>query len=193
MRPFGLFLVASTIFFLADAIRPTSVYDVHQFTAADRTGRMDAAWDKLAKVKGVPKEIIIERVQEIMHRASTAAQIINALAMAAVLALLFHRRYLVEHLVFSLHFLSFTFLGAVLLMPFSPAPGVVSMKGIAVWIGITLAFMAYLFVSMRRVYAQGIVATLFKTIIAYAVTQAVIVMTVMATLIVAMVRAAKAH
>jgi hypothetical protein len=95
MRPFSLFLVACAIFFLADSIKPVSGYDVHQFTAKDKTGKINIAWDRLAEERHVSREVIIERVQDTMHRVSTGAQIFNALAMAGVLALLFRKRFFV--------------------------------------------------------------------------------------------------
>jgi len=186
MRPFSLFLVACAIFFLADSIRPISGYDVHQLTAVDKSGRVGAAWDKLAQAKHVSREIVIDRVQETLHRGTTAAQIFNALALATMMAILFHKRYFIEHLVFSLHFLSFTYLGSVLLSPLNATPGSASI------IVITLIFGAYLFVSMRRVYGQGTVATLLKTVIAYAFAQLVILVTLITVLVIAIVRAATA-
>ena len=192
MRPFSLFLVACAVFFLADSIRPLSGYDVHQLTAVDKSGKVDAAWDKLAKAKHVSKEIIIDRIQDTMHRAGTAAQIFNALAMAAVLAMLFHKRHFVEHLTGSLHFLSFTYLASVLLAPFNPTPGVLNTRGVISAVVVTVIFMAYLYVSLRRVYAQGAVATFFKALVAYAVTQVVVLVTLNVVLVAAIVRAAKA-
>jgi hypothetical protein len=188
MRPFSLFLVACAIFFLADSIKPISGYDVHQLTAQDKSGKIDAAWEQLAKAKHVSKEIVVERVQDTMHRASTAAQISNALAMAVVLALFFRKRYFVEHLVFSLHFLAFTFFGALLLSPLQPP----RLSALRSFIVVTLVFVAYLFVSMRRVYGQGAVATFFKAVVAYAVTQILIWTTFIAVLVIAVVRAATA-
>ena len=186
MRPFSLFLVACAIFFLADSIRPISGYDVHQLTAVDKSGQVGAAWDRVAKAKHVSREIVMERVQETLHRASTAAQIFNALAMATMMAILFHKRYFIEHLVFSLHFLSFTYLGGVLLSPLNATPGYASA------IVTTLIFMAYLFASMRRIYGQGTAATLFKTVVAYAFAQLVILVTLIMALVIAVVRAAMA-
>jgi hypothetical protein len=192
MRPFSMFLVACAIFFLADSVKPISGYDVHQLTVLDKSGRVDAAWEQLAKARHVSKEIIEEKIQDTLHRASTAAQIFNALAMAAVLALFFRKRYFVEHLVFSLHYLSFTYLGAVLLSPLNSALGVISARNIASAIGVTLIFMAYLFLSLRRVYRQGAIATFFKMVVTYAATQVVILVTLNVVLVVAIVRAAKA-
>jgi hypothetical protein len=118
---------------------------------------------------------------------------VNALAVAVALALLFHRHYFVEHLVLSLHFLSFTYIASVLLLPLNFMPARMNMQSLVVSIGVTLLFMAYLFASMRRIYGQGAVATFFKMIITYGVTQAMIIVTVCAALVLAVVRAAKAH
>src|SRR5262245_18870942 len=108
----------------------------------------------------------MERVQDTMHRASNAAQILNALAMAIVLAMFFRKRYFVEHLVFSMHFLAITFFGALLLLPLQSR-----LSGRMFFLLSTVLFLVYLFLSMRRAYGQGRVATFFKAIVAYAVTQ----------------------
>jgi hypothetical protein len=57
---------------------------------------------------------------------------------------------------------------------------------------VTLVFVAYLFVSMRRVYGQGPVATFIKAVVAYAVTQILIWTTFIVVLVIAVVRAATA-
>ena len=191
MRPFSLFLVACAIFFLADSIKPISGYDVRQLK--DKTGQIDAAWEKLAKAKHVSKEIVVERIQDTMHRANTAAQIFNALAVAAVLALLFRKRYFVEHMVFAMHFLSFTYLGGLLLSLLNSTHVVMNMRNVVSFIVSSLVFMAYLFASMRKVYGQGAIATVFKTIVTYVVTLAVYGVTFIAVLVIAVVRAAMAE
>lgn len=192
MRPFSLFLLACGVLFLADSIKPISGYEVHQLAALDPYGRVDAAWERLARAKHVPKEIIMDRLQETMHRASTAAQIINALAIAAALAVLFHKRYFVEHLVFSLHFLSFSYLGSVILLPFNAVPGVMNMTSIASLVT-TLVFMAYLFASMLKTYKQGAAATFFKMFITYTFSQVMVLITVIGAIILAVIRVGKAH
>ncbi len=158
----------------------------------DRTGEIDAAWEKLAKAKHVSKEIVVERIQDTLHRAQTGAQIFNALAVAVVLALLFRKRYFVEHLVFSLHFLSFTFLGGLPLSALNSTPGVMNARNTISIVVSSLVFMAYLFASMRKVYGQGAIATFFKTFITYVVTLVVYGMTFLVVLVVAVVRAAMA-
>jgi Protein of unknown function (DUF3667) len=184
MRPFSLFLIAVAVFFLADGFKPVSSYNIRQLTAQDKKGQIRAAWKQLAEAKHVSEEIIMERVQDTMHRASNAAQILNALAMAIVLTLFFRKRYFVEHLVFSMHFLSITFFGTVLLLPLQSR-----LSGRMFVVLATVVYMAYLFLSMRRVYGQGRVATFFKAVAAYAVTQLLVGLTFILVLVAAVVRA----
>ena len=185
MRPFSLFLIAVAVFFLVDSFKPVSHYNIKRLTEQDKKGQIHAAWKQLADAKHVSEEVIMERVQDTMHRASNAAQVLNALAMAIVLALFFRKRYFVEHLVFSLHFLSITFFGALLLLPLQSR-----LSGRVFFLLSIVIFVTYLFFAMRRVYGQGSVATFFKAVAAYAVTQLLIGLTFILVLVAAVVRAA---
>jgi hypothetical protein len=166
-------------------IKPVSNYDLHRLMARDKDGKITAAFDMLAKARHVSREVIVESVQDTLHRASTAAQILNALAMAIVLAMFFRKRYFAEHLVFSLHFLSVTFFGGLVFALLQPPRG----RGLIFFLLPTVVFVTYLFLAMRRVYGQGRVATFFKAVAAYAVTQLLIGLTFILVLVAAVVRA----
>lgn len=150
MKPLALFLIASALFFVVGSFVMLSGFEVRKLTNADKTGKMDAAWDKLAQKKHLPKEIIVDRVQETMHKVATAAQLANVVAMAALLALLFRRRYFVEHLVFSLHFLSFTYLASVLTAPLHAVLTHRSWQAIVLFAVTTLVYYTYLTIGLRR-------------------------------------------
>jgi Protein of unknown function (DUF3667) len=186
MRPFSLFLIAVAVFFLVDSFKPVSHYNIQKLTAEDKKGEIRRAWKQLAEAKHVSEEVIMERVQDTMHRASNAAQVLNALAMAIVLALFFRKRYFMEHMVFSLHFLSITFFGALIFALLKPP----RLAGLYFFLFSTAVFVTYLFLAMRRVYGQGRVATFFKAVAAYAVTQLLIGLTFILVLVTAVVRAA---
>jgi Protein of unknown function (DUF3667) len=186
MRPFSLFLVAVAMFYLVDSFKPVSHYNIQKLTAEDKKGEIRRAWKQLAEAKHVSEEVIMERVQDTMHRASNAAQVLNALAMAIVLALFFRKRYFMEHMVFSLHFLSITFFGALIFALLKPP----RLAGLYFFLFSTAVFVTYLFLAMRRVYGQGRVATFFKAVAAYAVTQLLIGLTFILVLVTAVVRAA---
>jgi hypothetical protein len=188
MKPLSLFLVACTLLLLADL--PIYRYDVGRLTQTDRSRKMDAAWEKLAALEHQPKELIVERVQATMHKMATGAQLANVLAMAVILALFYRRRYFTEHLVFAGHFLAFNFLALVLLSPLVSAIGKLHIKHLPVLLAEAGVFVAYLFFALRRVYPQGVAITMVKAIVTYGITQLLIVVTLIITVLVAVAFAA---
>jgi hypothetical protein len=191
MRPLSLFLVACAMLFLSDSYFPRSAYDVNWITHQDKTGKIDHAWTKLAAKKKLPKEILMERVQDRIHKISTTMQFANVIVLAVMLALLYHRRYFVEHLVFAFHFLSLTFIASALLRPLTSRLEVYAWASYAVSGVVTAAFLVYLFLALRRVYRQGPGITIVKSLLIYVVTWIVLIVTQIATLVASVVAAAK--
>ena len=192
VRPFSIFLMACGLFFLVDSFVPQSGFEVRQLSRMDQAGKVDAAWEKLAEAKKVPKDIILERIQSTLHKVSTMAQMANAVAMTLVLALLFFRRPLVLHLIFSLHYFAFTYLAAVLLSPLSFLYRASGFWSYLLPIVTTAAFFIYLCLALRRVYGQSIWLTLLKSVVTYVIVQIVIIATLIMALIVAVIHAARA-
>jgi hypothetical protein len=191
VRPFSVFLIACGFFFLVDSFAPQSGFEVRQLSRMDQTGKVDAAWEKLAAAKKVPKEIILERIQSTLHKVSTTAQVANVLAMTLVLAVLFLRRLLVLHLIFSLHFFAFTYLASLLLSPLSFLYRTSGFWSYLLPVITTTVFFVYLCLGLRRVYGQSISLTLVKSVVTYAVVQIVIIATLILALIAAVIHAAK--
>jgi Protein of unknown function (DUF3667) len=190
MKPLSLFLVAVALMFLADSIHPQSVYNMQWIMKRDKDGKMNAAWEKLAAAKHQPKELIIEQVQERIHRVVTVVQFANVLGMAAILLLMYRKRYFVEHVVIAFHYLAFLYLCSILSWPLDAIVGsgwkhlVISLLKLAVWIW-------YLFLALRRVYRQKAAITWVKAIVTYAWVQLVLILTPIVTLAGAVVAAAK--
>lgn len=189
MKPLALFLITSAVFLLASSFVMISAFDIHQIIKADRNKQADAAFDLLAAKKKVPKELLLERVQETVHRVATGAQLANVLAMAGLLAFLFRRHYFVEHLIFSLHFLSFTNLAAVLLSPLYLLVRRGSWPSFALGAAIKITVCIWLIVGLRRVYMESKKATTVKAIVAYTITQVAIVLTQVLVIVAAVLRA----
>ncbi len=190
MKPLALFLIASALFLLAGSVVMISPFDVHQMSKADAKGQLDAVWAKLAAKKHVPKEVIIDRVQDTVHKVTTAAQLASVLGMAVMLAILFRGRYFVEHLVFSLHFLSFTYLATVLASPLYAVRVPGTWQSMALIVVVTAAYLTYLIVALRRFYQQSTAASALKGIVAYAITQASIIFSIIVAFVLAIIRAA---
>jgi len=197
VKPLSLFLVACAVFLLADSVRPVNRWNIVRMTQDDKTGRLDAGWEKMASLKHLPKEVIVEQVAEKMHKMATATQLANVLAMAVVLALFYRRRYFTGHLVFACHFLVFNFLVLVLLSPLMPMAENIHIRTrwlrILWWLVVQNAvYVGYLFLALRRVYGQGALITAFKAISTYTILQFLIFLTMVITLSVAAAFAAMA-
>jgi hypothetical protein len=191
MKPLSLFLVVCALYFLVDSYFPRSAYDVYWLTRQDKTGKVDKAWTKLADAKHLPKELVIERVQTRVHRLGTVMQFANVLVAAVVLALLYHKRYFVEHLVFAFHLLSFTFLTSSLLHPLTFKLDIYSWSSYLTS-GVTLTvYLAYLFLALRRVYQQSAGLTLIKSVLTLGATWLALVVTQIVALVLGIIAAAK--
>jgi len=84
------------------------------------------------------------------------------------IAYVFSRRYYIEHLIFSLHFLSFTFLTTIILWPVYIFVGVKpTTASLLLSLFVTLIGVAYLFFALRAVYRQSSGMTLLKTVLLY--------------------------
>jgi hypothetical protein len=190
MKPLSLFLLACALLFLADSFFPRSAYDLNWVASVDKAGKVDAAWAKLAAKKHLPKEVIVERVQARIHKISTAMQFANVLVFAGILALLYHKRYFVEHLVFAFHFLSLDYLTGALVRPLTSRLSVGGWPGTIASIVVNLTLFAYLFLALRRAYQQGAGLTLIKALPAYVLTAVILIVTQIVTLVVAVIGAA---
>jgi hypothetical protein len=135
--------------------------------------------------------VIIERVQDRIHRVVTAVQFVNVLGMALILWLMYHKRYFVEHLVMALHFLAFTELCVVLSWPVNSVIGTTGLPSLIFSLLKIALFIAYLFVAFRRVYQQSAGVTFTKALVTFVCVQLVLVLTPMVTLVGAVVAAAK--
>ena len=189
VRPLSLFLIACAVFLLAGSGQTIQSFDVRELTQSDKSGKMNSAWELLATHKHVPKELVIEQVQGAMHKMATSAQLANALAMAAILALFYQRRYFTGHLVFACHFLAFNFFALVLLSPLASAAHRLHVRPRWLFLAETALFVAYLFFAMRRIYPQGVAITTLKAIVTYGMTQLLILLTLTVTLTAAVIYA----
>jgi len=191
MKPLSLFLAVCALYFLVDSYLPRSVYNVYWLTKQDKVGNVDKLWTKLAARNHMPKEVIMERIQDRVHRLSTAMQFANVLVAAVVLALLYHKRYFVEHLVFAFHFLSFTFLTSSLLHPFTFRLDIYSWATYLTSGATFVLYLVYLFLALRRVYQQSAGLTLIKGFATLVITWLGLIVTQITALVIGVLSAAK--
>lgn len=181
VRPFRLYLMASALYFLcfglfgtANALNVqvsaggTNVVVVGSGAAPQAPATAPAPGDAAGKPSSRLKQRLDQFVGQDPERARTAlvrglgrqlpkAMFVLVPVFALLLKALYRRRYYAEHFVFALHVHAFSFLVAGLLLPVSAH--VVPLPGAA-----ALASGVHLFLAQRRVYDEGRVRTLLKTL-----------------------------
>lgn len=166
LSPLKVVLVTFAVsFFLYTFYRPVAVYDVRTMIDNDWTGQWAKAVGEMAAKKGATVDAFIAAVNEKWQFYMSLLQLSTVLFCAALLQLLYllSRRYFVEHLVFSMHFFSFTYAVPVILWPLYLLVGVgVSTASLALSLAVIAGIVVYLFFAMRAVYGGSKRMTLLK-------------------------------
>jgi len=177
--------------FLYSIYKPVAVYDLETFIESDQSGTWRSAIGELAEKSKLARNVFIEKVNEKWQAYVSLFQITNVIFFALLLqiAYLFSQRYFVEHLIFSLHFLSFSFLSTVILWPVYILVGVKpTTASLLLSVFVTLIGIIYLFFALRKVYEQSLVLTLLKTALLYIGSYLIVLSIMLGTLILACVR-----
>ena len=190
LSPLKLCLIIFGIsLFLYTVYRPVAVYDVRTMIESDQTGTWEKAFKTLAAEKQSALDEFIARVNEKWQNYVSLFQITNVVFLAILLQVVyfFTKRFFVEHLVFALHFLSFTFLLTVILWPLYTMVGVkLTAASATVSIIVTAISIVYLFFALRAVYRQPLALTLLKTLVVYAGSYLILVSLMIGTLLLAL-------
>lgn len=174
-----------------------SVLDFKTMINADKAGVLNRALNKLAKKKGVPEEVLVEHMNERLHFYYEGSKILNALVMACLLAIFYHKRkwYFGEHAVTSFYFLSFTLLLTIVKWPFWLALGA-PIQGARAY-GLSIIFLAialpYLWVTLRQLHGEGPWKTAAKSVLVYGGTQLTIIVTTVLSIFFAVVHTILMH
>jgi hypothetical protein len=127
--------------------------------------------DSTAERKGLTRQALEDALSERWQRNVSLVQPAEIIALAVLLQLvyLFSRRYFVEHLVFSMHFLSFAVLTSTLMFPVYYLIGMnLSWLNFAVAGLKFLVDVFYLFVALRAVYRDSPGAALLRAPVVFA-------------------------
>jgi hypothetical protein len=191
MKPLSLFLVASALLLLANSIRPRSPYNVRWLTTSAQATPLKNLLTRLAAKNQVDPETLIERIQERENHLITAAQFFTVVAVALALVLVYRRRYFVEHLVTAFHYFSFTYLCSSVFWPFTSSIALSSSKSTILVLVTTAVYSTYLFLSLRRIYAESAGLALAKTIFVYLGIMVIQIATPTAALLISILTVAK--
>jgi hypothetical protein len=169
LKPLNLCLgVFALSLFAYSVYKPVSLYDVSNIDAQDKSGNFSKLSNRIAEKKHVEPGAVFDQMSEKWQRYMSLSPVVLIVAFALVLQLVFllSGRYFVEHLVFSMHFVSFSLLAVVLMWPIyffigirpnGPANYVVAA---AKW----LLDLTYMFFAVRAVYRLSARRTLLATL-----------------------------
>ncbi|HKG15654.1 MAG TPA: DUF3667 domain-containing protein [Pyrinomonadaceae bacterium] len=166
LKPLNLVLALFAVqLFVYTATKAASMFNVEMIVRSERQfaeqmklpneGFYDKLFARASAKKGASVESLYEAVNEKWQRNVSLLQPAQIVVLAVLLQLLyfFSRRYFVEHLVFSMHFLAFISLTVTLMWPVYYAVGIAPTRynmGIAV--AKFLLDIFYMFVALRVVY-----------------------------------------
>ena len=170
IAPLRLYLVCFALMvFVYSTYHP--IYDFNRISELDKSGQVSALLQRFSHKTGTAEPVLMERLNERWHFYMSASEVVDALVMAALLLLVYWRkkRYFAEHMITALYFLSFSFLlGAMDWVVWNALGGRVDGPGSAAkGVVVALILMAYLGLSLRRVYGEGAWLTVLKTLIVF--------------------------
>ncbi len=169
ISPLRVFLIifAGSIFFYS-AFKSNVLYDAEFFAKQDATGKFSELLDKRAAKKGLERTAFVEKVNQKWQKYMSLSQLGYVLAFSLMLKAMYRKRYLVEHIVFSCHFISYSLLFAILMWPVYYYIGITqSTASMVVGLLTYLISTFYLTVALNRMYGQTRGKALVKAILLY--------------------------
>jgi hypothetical protein len=166
LKPLNLVLALFAVqLFAYTAAKAVSMFNVEMIVRSERQfaeqmklpegGFYDKLFARASAKKGASVESLYEAVNEKWQRNVSLLQPAQIVVLAALLQLLyfFSRRYFVEHLVFSMHFLAFISLTVTLMWPVYYAVGIAPTRyNMLIACAKFLLDIFYMFVALRAVY-----------------------------------------
>ncbi|HEX8146985.1 MAG TPA: DUF3667 domain-containing protein [Pyrinomonadaceae bacterium] len=169
LKPLNLCLGTLALsFFAYSAYKPVSMFDVEKFVRADKRQETFQVFERFAAKKKLSLPEMFDRLADKWQRYVSVSTLLFIGGFALVLQTVFflRRRYFVEHLVFSMHFVSFSTLVVLLLWPVYFFVGIKAgggnlLIGLSKW----LIDMVYMFFAVRSVYGLGVVKSVPASVV----------------------------
>lgn len=191
LKPLNLCLgILALSLFAYSVYKPVSTYDLETLLTQNGQPEARAPIERLAAKKRMDVSALFDRIgDKWQHYMSLAPLlIVGAFALVLQLVFIFSRRYFVEHLVFSMHFVSFSTLTVVMLWPVYFFIGIKQgPANIAIAVLKWSLDIVYMFFAVRAVYGLRPARTLLASVLlvaGYFVSYMFILMTALAAAIV---------
>ena len=169
LKPLNLCLgILALNFFAYSVYKPVSMFDVEKFIRQEKRPDSIQVFERFAAKKKLQLPELFDRLSDKWQRYMSVSTLVFIGGFALVLqaVFLFRRRYFVEHLVFSMHFVSFSTLVVLLLWPVYFFIGIKT-GGVNILLAVFkwLLDMVYMYFAVRAVYGLGTVKTIPASIV----------------------------
>ena len=169
LKPLNLCLgILALSLFAFTVYKPVSIYDLETLLRGSGNPDVIKPYERLAAKKRMEVSALFDRVSEKWQRymSLTPLILVGGFALVLQLVFIFSRRYFVEHLVFSMHFVSFSTLTVVMLWPVYFFIGIKQGGVNYVLAGLKWALdIAYMFFAVRAVYGLRPARTLLASVL----------------------------
>jgi hypothetical protein len=169
LKPLNLCLgILALSFFAYSVYKPVSMFDIEKFIRESKREDSMKLFERFAAKKKVGVPELFERLGEKWQRYVSLSTLlfVGGFALVLQVVFMFSRRFFVEHLVFSMHFVSFSTLVVLLLWPvyffIGLKPGGLNILPAVFKWGVDIF---YMFVAVRSVYGLGRGRTLLASVV----------------------------
>jgi hypothetical protein len=169
LKPLNLCLgILALSLFAYSFYKPVSMFDLEKFIKQSKREESMQLFERFAAKKHMQLPELFDRLSEKWQRYMSLSPLlfVGGFALVLQLVFLFSRRYFVEHLVFSMHYVSFSTLALVLLWPAYYFVGI-KQGGASTLVGVFkwLLDVAYMYFAVRAVYGLGRVRTILASVL----------------------------
>jgi hypothetical protein len=170
VAPLRIFLTLFALQFLAYTVyKPVAKFSVDGLFRFDATHTFENMLKRNAVKRHISYPELVEHIDHRWQKNMSMFNLVSIAGVAVILKLLYARRKrsLAEHLVFSSHYLSFSYLVALAAWPVYLVIGLAQDRAHFALIGVMFVVLCvYLYLAMRRYYQQGGGKTFVKAVLA---------------------------
>jgi len=191
LRPLRMYLFIFTLnFFLFSYFKPVAIYDFAKIVQSDKSYEIARLVERIAKKSKSDPSVVIEKITVRWQKGISVLQIMDPLILAGALLVFFgrNRAYLAEHLVFALHFQSFTFLLGCVMFPLYLFTGTAPDQRLwTVTILLWSVEAIYLYCGLILFYQGDRTGTLLRTVFTLAASKVAIIIVIITAMVGAMI------
>ena len=148
-------MLFAVTFLAYSSFKSVAIYSMDGLMNTDPRGQLKSVLQMAATKRHIPYEELKSNIEHRWQKNMSLISLLGILPVALMLKMLYVRRYFAEHLVFSTHYLCFTYTLSLLLWPVYLWLGIRQSAGnVALMVVVSLISWTYIYFALHRVYGQ---------------------------------------